>query len=400
MAGVVWRLRFGDHVAVEKRARRWWIAVAGALALHALLIVAISWWPREKAAAPPRPKVLQVELRRLEPPKATPRAEPGPSLPEPTPRRRVTDAERRSGAAPPAAPAAPQDANADRWREWRESGIDRSGGRLKLQLDHPESAIPGSGKPDDGSSGLVREKSREEQLAEEKATVSRRIEGWLSDEKAKRRAETGRDAYWQAVEDRLRNGFDPGWDVFEQGPKVARSPLGLFFDTWQKQAETYGRTGNPFAAVPGAPGTTRPLNQEFTALANQDRGLGDLSLQMMPNLLTFFTAGGTSAGETNGLVALVRITLREDGSIFAVELAGSSHNRAYDRLALAKARSLSTLHLGIPPALVTLWAFETEFTQVPPLPIAGCALDDFVPKNCWTPLQKRIRSRVRLVAIF
>jgi len=59
------------------------------------------------------------------------------------------------------------------------------------------------------------------------------------------------------------------------------------------------------------------------------------------------------------------------------------------------------LPLGIaPPGLVTLWEFETDFTQVPPVPIAGCALDDFIPKNCWVPLQKQIRSRVRLMAIF
>ena len=48
----------------------------------------------------------------------------------------------------------------------------------------------------------------------------------------------------------------------------------------------------------------------------------------------------------------------------------------------------------------TLWAFEADFTQVPPLPIAGCALADFVPKDCFYPLQKRVRSRVRLQAIY
>jgi hypothetical protein len=61
-----------------------------------------------------------------------------------------------------------------------------------------------------------------------------------------------------------------------------------------------------------------------------------------------------------------------------------------DRLQLALA----------PTALETLWAFETDLVQAPPVPIAGCALDGVVPQSCWMPLQKHTRSRVRLVAIF
>ncbi|HYS10092.1 MAG TPA: energy transducer TonB [Myxococcales bacterium] len=248
----------------------------------------------------------------------------------------------------------------------------------------------------------MREKSREEKLAEEKATVSRRIEGWFSDEKARQRARTDRDAYWQAVEDGLRRGFDPGWDVVGQGPNVPKSRLGVFLDTWQKQAASYGATGNPFAGVPGAPGTVRPLHQEFTALANEDRGLRGVSFNPTVPIFDLVFAGAPTGGQPfwpNSLVALVRITLREDGSLFGAELAGSSGNPAYDRLALGKARSVGKLALR-PPALVTLWAFETDFAQAPPLPIAGCALDDFVPKNCWAPLQRRVRSRVRLMAIY
>ena len=384
---------------MEIRARRWWVALAGALALHAVLLVAVAISSREKQA-PPKPKVLQVELRKLAPPERTPQVEPVPAPPKSTPKRRVTEAEPHPPAALPTPTVSPQDARVDRWQEWHAAGIDRSGGRLSLQLQHPESALPGHDEA--GNGGLVREKSREEQLAEEKSTVERRIEGWFSDEKAKQRAQSGRDAYWQTVEDRLRQGFDPGWDVLDQGPK--RSRLGAFFETWQKQAASYGQTGNPFAGVPGAPGTTRPLNEEFIRLANEDRGLRSASsFPIMPQLFNMLYVGSTAAGEKgpNGLVALVRITLREDGSLFAVELAGTSGNAAYDRLALGKARALSMLPLGVaPPGLVTLWAFETDFTQVPPVPIAGCALDDFIPKNCWVPLQKQIRSRVRLMAIF
>ena len=68
---------------------------------------------------------------------------------------------------------------------------------------------------------------------------------------------------------------------------------------------------------------------------------------------------------------------------------------------LLAVQPLGALQLGPPrQGLETLWAFETEFSQIPPLPIAGCALDDFIPSNCWYPLQKRAHSRVRLLAIY
>ena len=41
-----------------------------------------------------------------------------------------------------------------------------------------------------------------------------------------------------------------------------------------------------------------------------------------------------------------------------------------------------------------------EAVMSPPVPVAGCALDGFIPKNCWGPLQRQVRSRVRLMAIF
>jgi hypothetical protein len=119
------------------------------------------------------------------------------------------------------------------------------------------------------------------------------------------------------------------------------------------------------------------LNDAFTELANEDRGLHGTSLSMMPQLFNLLVAGAPK-GEPgpNRLIALVRITLRADGSLVAAELAGTSGNAAYDRLAVARARSVDRLQLALTPtALETLWAFESD-------------------------LQKPTRSRVRLVAIF
>jgi hypothetical protein len=262
--------------------------------------------------------------------------------------------------------------------------------------------LGGGGVPAKESDGLVREKSREERLAEEKAEVKRRIESWAGDSKAKDRAQF-RDAYWQTVEDALRRGFEPDWEAADRGPQE-RGGVARFFEGWQRTAAAYGKTGNPFSE--GGPGTRSSLGVEMTRLGNQERGLDSASLGGLP-------ASGSNVGFSveasavdgtafsRRLVATLRITQRDDGSIFSVELLGGSGSGAYDKLAVAQARALDKLRLGPPrQGRETLWAFETDFIRIPPAPIAGCALDDFVPKDCWHPLQKRMRSRVRLLGIY
>ncbi len=390
---------------MDRRNQRLWAAVAGALGFHALVLLALTLLPRPKEVAPLASKPLRVELRKATREGGTPaRGEKAP--PSPMASHKATAPASRA-AAPAEAPTAGEKGGREPepWsRDWRVAeGIDRSGGGASLQLDHPKDALdPGTGPQAEGLPGPVREKSRDAMLAEEKAAVEGRIEGWVSDAKAKWRAQT-RDDYWQVVEDALRRGFDPGWDLLEQGPqKTPSSTLGALVEAWKKQAAAYGRSGNPFAGLPDAPGARKPLTEEFLELANEDRGLGSVSLGKTLNL-GMLTAAATASGQIwhYRLVASVRVTQREDGSLFAVELLGASGNAAYDRLVMRQARSLGALRLGPPrQGKETLWAFETEFSQIPPLPIAGCALDDFIPKNCWYPLQKRAHSRVRLLAIY
>jgi hypothetical protein len=390
----------------ERWTRRLWIAGAGALALHGLVLLALMLLPSRQVKGPrPPPRALQVDLRKVAPAGAPAQRS---TVPESGHVRGGSTAKK---AAPPAREAQPSPGKTGAgedpaaWsRDWRiGEGIDRSGGGVSLRLEHPEGVRgPGGGTEGDGSAGPVREKSREEKLAEEQATVERRVEGWLSDTKAKDRAQT-RDGYWQTVEDALGRGFNPGWDVLEHGPDETKSSTaGAFVEAWKKQAAAYGKSGNPFDGLPDAPGARKPLHEEFLELANEDRGLRSSSLGPTLNLATL-TAAAAASGKTwhFKLVASVRVTQRQDGSLLAVELLGTSGNAAYDRLVLGQARSLGALRLGPPrQGLETLWAFETEFSQIPPLPIAGCALDDFIPKNCWHPLQKLVRSRVRLQAIY
>jgi TonB-like protein len=398
---------------MDRRNQRVWAAVAGALGFHALVLLALTLLPRAKEVPPLASKPLRVELRKAPPGGGTP-AGGEKAAPRPVASHKSTAPGSRA-AAPAEAPNAGEKRalEPEPWsRDWRVGeGIDRSGGVASLRLDHPEDVRgPGGGPPSDGSAGLVREKSPEAKLAEEKATVERRMEEWLSDWKAKQRAQS-RDGYWQAVEDALSRGFDPGWNVLEQGPqKTPSSTLRALVETWKKQAAAYGKSGNPFDGLPDAPGARKPLTQEFLGLANEDRGLRTPSLSGLgtagssgPLSLGMLSAVAAVSGRTwhYQLVASVRITQREDGSLFAVELLGTSGNAAYDRLVLGQARSLGLLELGPPrQGRETLWAFETEFSQIPPVPAVGCALDDFIPKNCWYPLQKRAHSRVRLLAIY
>jgi TonB-like protein len=384
----------------RRRMHRFCLAAAGALALHALLLLGLMRLPRPSGVVPPR-KVVPIDLRRISPPGRVPSNEQkAPARPQPTAKANPIPGSGRTEG-PAAEPS--REATPPAWSpDWRAAeGIDGAGG-LSLRLDHPERALdPGGDRH--GGGGLVQEKSREAKLAEEQAVVQRRVEGWLSDEKAKQRAQ-GRDGYWQSLEDALGRGFDPGWDVLDKGPREAPgSTLRAFAEAWRKQAAAYGRSGNPFADDAGGPGAHRPLLQEFLELANEDRGLGSVSLETKLQPLGLVRTEAALSGKTwhFRLVASVRVIQREDGTLFAVALERTSGNAAYDRLALGQARSLAALQLGPPrQGLETLWAFETEFSQIPPVPIVGCSLQDFIPKNCFHPLQKIVHSRVRLLAIY
>jgi hypothetical protein len=265
-------------------------------------------------------------------------------------------------------------------------------GGVATELDgHSLNYAPG--EPD----GPVREKTRAEQLAEERTTVGRRIEQWTNDTRALDRARTAPDHSWTSLGDALGRGFDPGWDVLDKGPPQP-GVHGQFWDSWKRAASNYGRTGKP--TTDDERGS---LNTELATARNEDRGL--IAPSLTPPLgaidLGGVTQVMTTSGWTRKLVATLKITQRDDGSIFTIELSGSSGNPFYDRLAMQQARRLDTLRLAPPKdGHASLWAFETTFTQIPPAPIAGCALDDFVPKRCFHPLQKLTRSHVTLQAIY
>jgi len=204
--------------------------------------------------SPPGPKVIPIALRKLAPASGT-------SQPEKASAPASSTAKRRAAPAPPENPArAPvpdipaEDEQASRPRDWRADGIYRPGGGCPSNSLIPKtrSLIAARKETAQGPrAGEVARRKASRGEGESSAAGSRvgcRMRRGSSERKA------GRDGYWQAVQDRLARGFDPGWDVLEQGPKDApRSSLGAYLDSWKKQAAAYGRSGNPFSGLAGAP---------------------------------------------------------------------------------------------------------------------------------------------------
>jgi hypothetical protein len=140
-------------------------------------------------------------------------------------------------------------------------------------------------------------------------------------------------------------------------------------------------------------------------LAPQDRGFRGTSLETPQAGLTLEALGRAAFGEgtrwNTKLVVYLMLTQTPDGSVENAVVSATSGNALYDRLALRQFRGLGDA-LGPPPPghLRSLWAFETDFLQIPPMPVAGCALDDFIPRHCFYPLQKNVKSKVTLEAIY
>jgi hypothetical protein len=310
--------------------RRWiriTVSLAAAVALHALLLL-----PLPRKAAPKREPPLRVELVPHLPPTAIAQRPPRKPVHKNATANRTATAtaneneheneienenEHEHGNVP--------------WsREWSEQeGVAEGGLSLELKNAGPIAASPPSDLPSD-----------------EKSVVQRRIEGWASDSKARQRAQVPHE-YWRTVREALARGFAP-----DRGMLVRARPL----EGWQRQAEAYGKSGNPFASGRGE------------SARNEARGLDSVSLAGVPqgaiNLGAIFSLVQDGWGGGHLLVALVRITQHEDGALFAVELAATSGSPAYDKLALKQARSLGQLHLGAPQqGVITLWAFETDFVS-------------------------------------
>ncbi len=308
--------------------RRWiriTVSLAAAVALHALLLLPL---PRRQSVKRETP--LRVELVPHLPPTAIAQRPPRKPVHQNATANRTTTATANENEHENEIENENEHGNVPWSREWSEQeGVAEGGLSLELKNAGPIAAPPSADLPSD-----------------EKSIVQRRIEGWASDSKARQRAQVPHE-YWRTIREALARGFAP-----DSGMLVRARPL----EGWQRQAEAYGKSGNPFVSGRGE------------SARNEARGLDSVSLAGVPqgaiNLGAILSLVQDGWGGGHLLVALVRITQHEDGALFAVELAATSGSPAYDKLALRQARSLGQLHLGAPQqGMITLWAFETDFAS-------------------------------------
>lgn len=391
--------------------------------VHALL-VAVLFSLRGERRLPERPAPLQVELRetlRTPPPKPAPVPPVKPVVKGAAKVRRVAKGGgkakappgvanpggggRGGGSAGAAAPWSPE------WMEqegleYGQSPERAAGGRGPfVPGEIREGFAAGIGPEQRGPPGTP------DDPAAEVARVQGRVQAFITDLKAYERAEFMPDAYWSGLRERLAKDFKPDWDIQDKGgggepswvPRSTRDLIGGYGD----MASRYARTGNPFDNAPGSPGSKRSLQDDVRDPFFQMPGLSEHSIDPGTRLqFAMATPGGTPFRHT--LVAVVSITQDDDGKVVAVSLAGSSGNSAYDRMAMDKAESMTSGdseedELGPPPEKLrkTLWAFETDFSQIPPVPVVGCSFDAyFIPQDCFWPGKKFIKPRVKLRAIY
>ena len=270
-------------------------------------------------------------------------------------------------------------------------------------------AREGQGAPSDNAGLPVRVPSREEALAEEEVRVKTRLGDYLTAYEAHQRATGVRDAYWQSVQDELERGFEVKWEVRDgdHAPSAARRIAGEIVDQYRRELEAYGKTGSPLEAGPGAPGGRQALRDEFTSLAPEERGFLGTSLERPHAAMTLEALAAAATGEGSPwhtrLVVRILLTQREGGAVESALVAASSGNPIYDKLALDKALRLgATGLLGSPPKdhRRSLWAFDTDFLQMPPLPVAGCRFDFILPAECYYPFKKKVHVGVHLEAVY
>lgn len=380
-------------MAKEARQRRLLVALAAALSLHAgaaaLLMLLAQRAPRPRHQRSP----VAIELREAK--KAEPPAAPLHAGP---PTAQAVRAVRGSFTSRPS--------SATKREERPAAGGDSAAG-LSIVLRDPgavlgrEGAAPVPSQPE-------RAASRAERRGEEEARVKGRVEAWVEEDLAHLRVLDGRDAYWQHVEDELARGFRVEWNVLDEGPGGRSGParvLGEAALAWQRAAAAYGRSGNPAPAGSRESGVRRSLAEEWTGMPAEERGYrGDLALGTSLSPSIGVGVGGSPQGPFHHrLVVHLMVVQAEGGGIEAVHVQVSSGNERYDALAVARARDLAQASLGAPPRdrRRSLWSFETDFVQVPPLPIAGCALDALlIPRECYYPLKKTVKSRLHLEALY
>jgi hypothetical protein len=207
------------------------------------------------------------------------------------------------------------------------------------------------------------------------------------------------------MQEALAKGFEVDFDVSKRENDLPTSSVREALAAYQRAAESYGKGGSAYTDA-----QHRSLNESMASgpVPAGDRGFSGTALEgpvaAVDLQLISQAAFGEGSAWNKKLVVLVQIVQSPDGAIEAAVVTTTSGNKAYDKSALSQVRKLAGKGLlGVPPdgRRRTVWAFETDFTTFPPLPIAGCAVDAlFIPRECYYPFKRTVRSRIRLEAIY
>jgi len=229
----------------------------------------------------------------------------------------------------------------------------------------------------------------------EERRIERRLDELFAEDRAVETAKHRADAYWLDLRHRLERGFAPPQELLEAGPGSDSAGMRGAIDSYRAEAAAFGASGTPYGDAPLEPGGRRGFAHEVVdEVATrvfrrpQDVAIGDSSLL------------------SRTLVAVVELEQGADGSLVEARLVSSSGIPAYDRIALGHARDgrvVAAEALGPPPAQGrrTRWAFTSALRIVPPAPIVGCSFDaHFIPQDCFYPLKRFVRHRVRLLAVY
>jgi hypothetical protein len=256
---------------------------------------------------------------------------------------------------------------------------------------------PRGGSRGEPRQGPVRVPSREEQLVEEKTRVEGILGGWTEEFQAHERARDPQDVYWRDMQEELSRNFHVGFEPSKSKPERPVSPIGQALAAYQRAAESYGKSGSAYADA----------SRSVSTLPAAERGLSGTSLEgakAATDLQQLAQASFGDGGWNKKLVVLIQIVQAPDGTIDSAQVTTTSGNEAYDGTALTQVRKLLGKGvLGVPPSgrRRTVWAFETDFSTMPPLPVAGCTLDaTFAPGDCYYPFKRTVHSRIHLEAIY
>jgi hypothetical protein len=264
---------------------------------------------------------------------------------------------------------------------------------------------PHGGPRPEPRQGPVHVPTREEALIEEKTRVESTLRGWTDDYLARTRAEDPHDVYWHDMQEALGKNFEVDFDVSKREADHPTSSVREALSAYRRAAESYGRTGSAYGDA-----QHRSLNESIATgqVSAADRGFAGTSLEGVKAAADVQLLAQAAFGEggqwNKKLVVLIQIVQGPDGNIQTAQITTTSGNKVYDGTALAQVRKLAGKGLlGMPPSgrRRTVWAFETDFSTMPPLPIGGCTLDAlFVPSECYYPLKRTVRTRIHLQAIY